>query len=185
MYTCSFVFECGCHSNTVVLPSCAFLRMLACYSDKRTCMVVILRTAESNPYALGTAVCNACFLKLPSDVLQFGSKSVLICPLIPASCCKNLVGIFAYICIYIVCSSFHAALIARRRHECLLHQVSARKAMSQRAAMLHLTIDFDRPYEAIVEKKNHWVMEHAGRDLLGSCASGQQGCKRKDCPRLA
>ena len=31
--------------------------------------------------------------------------------------------------------------------------------MSQRAAMLHSTIDFDCPYEDIVEKKNHWVME--------------------------
>ena len=25
--------------------------------------------------------------------------------------------------------------------------------------MLHSTIDFDRPYEDIVETKNHWVME--------------------------
>ena len=95
MYACSFLFECGCHSNTVVLPGCVSLRMLACYSDKCTCMVVMLHIAESNAYALGTAVCNACFLKLPSDVLQFGSNSVLICPLIPASCCKKVVGKFA------------------------------------------------------------------------------------------
>ena len=38
-------------------------------------------------------------------------------------------------------------------------KVSARKAMSQRAEMLHSTIDFDCPYEDIVEEKNHWVME--------------------------
>lgn len=38
-------------------------------------------------------------------------------------------------------------------------QVPARKVMTQRAAMLHSTIDFGRPYQDIVDARGHWVME--------------------------
>lgn len=38
--------------------------------------------------------------------------------------------------------------------------VDARKAMTQRASMIHFTIDFERPYKDIVHQRHDWVMEN-------------------------
>ncbi len=45
----------------------------------------------------------------------------------------------------------------------------ARNVMIARAAMIHSTIDFGRPYSDVVQKRGCWVMEellHIHRDLV-------------------